>query len=298
MLKHISKKLLIQNQDSWNHHRSGWKFVLYNIHNKLHCCNGVKFIGYLDGYFKKHDRIIDKEWVGVLHNPPRIPEHIHKKHNGLHSLESFVNSDDWLSNIQTCRGLIVLSEYCKDYLKERCDTEILKLYHPTEDCTIKFEYEKFESYGKKVVSIGHWLRNFEAFESMNYHNKIMVKPFNNLPVDWNVAKIEHLDDCVYDELLASSVVFLNLYDSSANNAILECINRNTPILINKLPATIEYLGSGYPLFYGSLSEAESLIRSTDYIISAHEYLKKIDKNRFKIDTFVNDLANSELYEKL
>jgi len=298
MLTHISKKLSIKNQDSWTHHRSGWKFVLDSMHYRLHSDNGVKFIGYLDGYFSKNERVIGQEWIGVLHNPPRIPQHIHSRHNRLHSIESFVNSDDWFLNAKTCRGLIVLSRYCEEYLRSVCDAETLRLYHPTENCAVKFDHNKFELRGKRVISIGHWLRNFQAFNDFNYHNKVIVKPFRTLSIDTDIRIIEHLDDNAYDELLSSSIVFLNLYDSSANNVILECINRNTPILINRLPATVEYLGSEYPLFYDDLSEAELLIRSTDHVILAYEYLTRIDKSKFDIHSFINGLANSTLYEKL
>ena len=38
----------------------------------------------------------------------------------------------------------------------------------------------------------------------------------------------------YDILLSENIVFLDLYDSSANNAVIECIARATPLLVNNL----------------------------------------------------------------
>ena len=83
-------------------------------------------------------------------------------------------------------------------------------------------------------------------------------------------------------------VFVDLFDASANNTVLECIVRNTPIIINKLDAVVEYLGDGYPLYYNELSEVPNLINGEN-ILRAHNYLKQMDKTPFKISTFLNKL---------
>ena len=63
----------------------------------------------------------------------------------------------------------------------------------------------------------------------------------------SVEVMEHLSDSAYDELLSDIVVFLNLIDASAVNTVIECIVRNTPLIINRLPAIVEILGEDYPL---------------------------------------------------
>jgi hypothetical protein len=65
----------------------------------------------------------------------------------------------------------------------------------------------------------------------------------------SVAIIQKLSDPEYDTLLSKTVVFLNLVDAVAVNTVIECIIRRTPVILNRLPATEEYLGKGYPLFY-------------------------------------------------
>ena len=65
----------------------------------------------------------------------------------------------------------------------------------------------------------------------------------------SVKFIDHLDNNDYDVLLSQNIVFLDLYDTSANNAVIECIARGTPLLINRHPATIEYLGEKYPFYF-------------------------------------------------
>ena len=105
----------------------------------------------------------------------------------------------------------------------------------------------------------------------------------------SVVQIDHLQDDQYDDLLASSVVFIDLVDASAVNTLIECIVRNTPKMINPIEPVVEILGENYPLYFSSYYEASKLLENTDAMLSAHEYLKSMDKTRFKAQTFVNSL---------
>jgi hypothetical protein len=102
----------------------------------------------------------------------------------------------------------------------------------------------------------------------------------------SVKILQHVDNEHYDELLETSVVFLNLVDCSAVNTILECIVRNTPILVNPLPAVVEYLGEGYPLYYKTLEEAAQLLICDEALKSAHHYLTQMDKSDLTIAHFM------------
>ena len=101
----------------------------------------------------------------------------------------------------------------------------------------------------------------------------------------SVTTLEHLNNIEYDRLLSSSVVFLKLEDCAAVNTIIECIIRNTPIIVNRLPATIEYLGANYPLFYDSINDVSKF--TIKNIQTAHKYLSKMDKTHLMADTFTN-----------
>ena len=59
----------------------------------------------------------------------------------------------------------------------------------------------------------------------------------------------------YDDLLTNNIVFVDLFDASANNTVLECIVRRTPIIINNIGAVSEYLGKDYPLYFENLEES-------------------------------------------
>ena len=67
--------------------------------------------------------------------------------------------------------------------------------------------------------------------------------------------------------------------------------RNTPILVNKLPATIEYLGENYPLFYDDLNHAAELISSIRAIYRGYRYLKAMKKDKFTINHFIKHLSD-------
>jgi len=99
----------------------------------------------------------------------------------------------------------------------------------------------------------------------------------------------------FDMLLTENVVFLNLIDVSAANTVIECIVRNTPICINRLPALEEYLGQDYPMFYDTLEEAYNKLSNKKLIKATHKYLKCLKKEKFTINYFLQKLVNSDFY---
>ena len=92
----------------------------------------------------------------------------------------------------------------------------------------------------------------------------------------------------YDNLLVNNVVFIDLYDAAANNTVVECIVRNTPIIINKIPGVVDYLGENYPLYYTKLDEVPKLL-TNEQIFLAHQYLLNMNKEEFEIEYFTKKL---------
>lgn len=117
-------------------------------------------------------------------------------------------------------------------------------------------------------------------------------------VSAGVDIIERLSNEEYDRLLTENIVFLCLRDASACNTVIECAVRNTPLLINKIPAVVETLGEDYPFYYNSLAEALLKSRNFKLIEKTHRYLCAMDKKKFDIDTFISDLTHSDIYENL
>lgn len=107
----------------------------------------------------------------------------------------------------------------------------------------------------------------------------------------SVEVLEKLNNEDYDKLLSENIVFLNLVDCSAVNTVVECIVRNTVLIINRLPALEEILGENYPGFYSDLSEVTGMCQNIERIKQIYEYLKRLDKTRYKLDVFIDDLQN-------
>ena len=132
-------------------------------------------------------------------------------------------------------------------------------------------------------------------------NKYVQGMLRSLHDTENSVKVLPLcDDEAYDKLLAENIVFLCLLDASAVNTVLECIVRNTPIVINRLPALEEFLGLDYPLFYEDFHEAADLIGDMETIRRGHHHLKGLDKQIFTLDSFCSGfegvLSAQTIYE--
>lgn len=163
-----------------------------------------------------------------------------------------------------------------------------------------------------IIQLGYWLRKLFALHRLNIgpdYTKIwlpsgydyalsLLDVYNKTNPEYHqtrykwagVSMIKFLPTNQFDELLTRSIVFLDMYDSSANNAIIECIARNTPVVVNKLPAVVEYLGEDYPLYFNTQIEAESKIKDIELIVEAHEYLKSMNKQFLSGRYFMNQLT--------
>jgi polysaccharide pyruvyl transferase WcaK-like protein len=109
-------------------------------------------------------------------------------------------------------------------------------------------------------------------------------------MEHSVTEINYLDNKEYDTLLSQNIVFLKLVDASACNTVIECIVRNVPIVVNRIPPVVEVLGKNYPLYYDTLYEASKLLEDPQNIQDAFDYLTKIEKFAFNIDEFMNSLT--------
>lgn len=108
----------------------------------------------------------------------------------------------------------------------------------------------------------------------------------------SVSIINNLSNEEYDQLLSKNIVFLNLVDCSAVNTVLECIVRNTVLIVNRHPALEEVLGTQYPGFYSSLYEAAQMCQNIDTIKSIYDYLSKLDKTRYQLEFFIQQLQQA------
>jgi polysaccharide pyruvyl transferase WcaK-like protein len=131
----------------------------------------------------------------------------------------------------------------------------------------------------------------KKFGNTIYSSNNKIKPEIIQLINQNhdsVEIINNLSNDQYDKLLSENIVFLNLINVSACNTLIECIIRNTPIVVNNLEGVVELLGPNYPLYYNDLDDVINIL-TYDNIIKAHQYLKKLNKSKLHIDTFINSI---------
>ena len=235
------------------------------------------------------------------------------------SFEAFPNilkSKTLIESIKHCKCIITLSEHLQIYAKKilqehNYNIPIKILYHPADFNCKLFNYNLFnKNQEKKLVQIGFWMRkgttiyNVQSKKFKKYwlpggqYWKTMFShiysDFNNYLNDKSVIIKMYLSNQEYDNLLCKNIVLLDVFNSSANNTVLECIVRNTPLIVNNHPAIIEYLGENYPLYFNSIDDLNNIINDNNLnskIKEAHLYLVSMNKEKFTIKYFCEAFNN-------
>lgn len=303
-------------------HRAGWQYVLDHLKSYADS-KGILCDTYADRTFLWCRDLLRSRgiipytsaWVGFLHHTPNTDY-------TENSTENIFLSDEWKSSLPTCRGIICLSRTLADWVRTRVGSvPVFSLFHPTvlnvPTWTAPAEI--------RLVQIGAWYRNpFSIYrlkvpsgikklalrgpEMSNYFppddwiyptpvpgnqwvKYCLTESFHSSEIASMIASVEvveKLSNSDYDRLLISVVVFLDLVDASAVNTIIECIARATPVILNRLPAVVEYLGSDYPLYYSDLNQVAGLC-TPERIGAGHQYLLNRTKNFISIDTFLEQI---------
>jgi hypothetical protein len=318
-------------------HRSGWQYVINGIdaHLGTYDPRAIFCDLYLDRTFHWNYDInsklgiipYNKFWIGFIHHTTLT------QYTDYNVIELF-RKPNFVESLKYCRGLFVLSQYLQESVKKIIDAMELniiveKLYHPTEFILEKncFTMSKFINNKKrKIIQIGAWYRDINHIYKLSLGNNIlglekcaligsnMEGHYNSVASTEQISRdklirekvvsfsevtlIKKVHNFEYDILLSENIVSINLIDCSAANTIIECMVRNTPILINKLPAIIEYLGKDYPFYYDNLVEASLKANNIDLIKKTHLYLKCMDKTKLKLETFINDIKMSKIFQNI
>jgi len=240
-MKFYKKKFNIISPLNWSHHRGGWPLCINELINKIHNKNGINF--YTNGIVS----IIEKKpikniWSAIFHVTPG----------------EIILNKNWIESAKYCVGAYALCKNTANYVSSILNIYCEVLYYPITISNKKFDidyYEKKEI--KKVIHVGHWLRNIDAF------------------IELKTSKQKEL---------------LNCLNSFTN------IDQKKIKIIEYLPDIVEYLGEGYPLYYNSIKEASLIIENENLIKKGHEYLKEMNKQKFKIDYFIKSILNSKIYK--
>ncbi len=309
-----------QLQGFYGQHRSGWPYVL-RLLQQLQSEGGIWLDSFIERTFCWHPegpRPILRPWIGFIHVPPRVPEWFQSEQSN----DFIFRTRPWRQSLPYCRGLFTLSRYHRRALEAKLQVPIQDLLFPTEEPELKWSAERFAANReKKIVQVGWWLRRLHAIYMLptRSYRKIFLR-ITHADLDSLLKKeralllrqgifhdgmydtaqeVSFLPDRDYDLLLAENLVFVDLYDSSANNTIIECIVRATPILVNPLEPVREYLGDGYPFYFSSLAEAAAKAESLDAVLEAHRYLRDHPlRRRLAGEHFLRSLVDSPIYRGL
>jgi hypothetical protein len=305
------KVRLLSADHGMSHHRSGWIDVTLALQTLTHP-NGILFDTVIENTFGWHEAMfsnylpIREPWIGISHNPPNIPAGTFDAVR----MPTITRKKTFQESLGCCLGLFTLSRYHAEALRRTTNVPVDVLYHPADYDVPKFSLELFNAAERpRLLHVGWWLRRFETFARLKapgYAKELLMVEDRNATaaveaVQWgdDVAFTRYVPHAEFDRLMQSSVVFVDLVDTSANNVVLDCIGRGTPLVINRHPAIEEYLGPDYPLFYKGREEAEWLLADRARIVAGAEYLRaRLGDDRLTMKSFVDSIVHSPIYRAL
>jgi hypothetical protein len=311
--KYITTLNLSTNYYNISNHRYGWKGVIENLitNNIILGDSDIDLIDCMESYFIWDKKVNPKrEWYGILHFADNLPNLFER----ICTLDGiFDNLGDSLKN---CKGIITLSgESKKNVIKKlkkiNYNIPVYSLKHPIQIINRKFNLDSFISKNSyNIIQLGKQYRRVSDIYMINSHykkiwlsgtknknrcytqlknecNYLNIQPKNNV----NCYYTKTLDE--YDELLLNNIIIIPLWNATANNSLLECMEANIPAFISKLPSTLEYLGDKYPMFYENIKDIEPIINNIDLLYQKYKetynYLINLDKTTIHYEYFNSEL---------
>lgn len=273
-------------------HRAGWPTVVEALKARCHSGSPDHTV-LLDDFVEQSigDGKLDhrEPWVGIFHHP-RGGDHPNPNRSTLP--QNFLARTDLKPVFSRLKMAIALSIDLADLLADLLPgvtIRVLRHSVPISANIPQFDPERLHDGKLRVVQSGTYMRDIRAIHRIPASDKWdrlrtwipkYYEPFDHLlssghePEHPGVIDIPKLTDVAYDSMLSRSVVFVNYYDASASNTVLECIQRATPIVINRLPAHEEYLRSDYPGFYTDLDQVSYMLSDRSRLFAMHEHLLK------------------------
>lgn len=283
-------------------HRSGWPYAIACL-RPLVAADGILFDDFVERTFcyGRSRPGWQEPWVGVFHHPPAMPAFSVINHQ----LQQLFRRPEFRASLPHLVRAVALSEYLARWLREELAVPVDVIRHPTEMNVPRWSPSAWLAGGRRLVQIGWYLRNTRAVDQVPptpglRRCRLPVGRGATRRWDADVARhwrsrgdrreypgveeLPRLADAGYDQLLASGVVLAELFDASANNLVVECLVRATPIACNRHPAVTEHLGADYPLYFDRIEEVPDLL-ATHRVVAAHDYLKTLDIRPYTGEAF-------------
>ncbi len=304
----------------YGNHRAGWAYAL-DCMRELHSDRGTRVVSFVEKKFVFGSEVgearnkfqnLQEPWIGFVHCPVVVPSWF----NYQYSPAQFFQQENFEQALQHCVGLYSLSTPLAGWLRTHFYGPVDVVLHPTELVGRTFNPTTWCSRRtRRVVQLGFWLRRLNAIWNLalpSNYSKCIVGV--NQPWQRDMLYLERVvlgeahDDTevtwygllgneAYDELLASAIVYVDFYDTSANNAIVECIARGVPVICPPNRAIIDYLGADYPLYFRNQQHAAQLCQDDLLIRRAHEYLMDSGvRQAVGPRRFIDDLRESSIFK--
>ena len=253
-----------------------------------------------------------RPWLGFVHHTFDTT-YSQANCTRLFSLPAF------LASLPTCKGLIALSKTLQAQLRAALDAAgfpgvpAYALTHPTPMPAAGQGFtwpNLLANPAPRAVQVGCWMRNARAIcdVPLSQPNPLKLRKAALLPYTphltpcdssggggalvsstdaaaGDVTLLPGVTDAGYQALLRNNLVFLNLVDASAVNTVLECIANNTPVIVNRLPALEEALGTRYLGFYTTLQQAADLM-TKNYGLTLSPYTMYVQRTRLDKTPFL------------
>lgn len=296
--------------DSFGKHRFSNNKILEILAKNSVPDDNLNFVWWIEKVFtdKKYktdlEKLKNKPWFGVAHVPLLTPNWAMYAQNDLSSIYF---SEHWGEAKKYCKGIICLSEHMSEQFKAfEPDLNVISLKHPIGKPDHEFNLNAFID-SPCLVLVGTWLRDYKWFceSEFGIPKKILMthyaqdyltnrysKYYPDIIDKLNTLEVlDRLCNEQYDLLISSSLIFLGMHETSANNALCECIAMNVPFVANKHPALVEYVGEDYPLF---AKPGKSFNITISMVRDAHLYLKNNHflKLNLEYNTFLNEFRKA------
>src|SRR5258706_9746129 len=103
-----------------------------------------------------YEGAVAEPWVGVMHQVPR-------HHYNFPDLTRLFASSQWLESAPHCKGIFVLCDYVRRFLREQLPTILIStIPYPQDVSAPQFSWDMYRR-ARNVLQVGEFLRNHQAF---------------------------------------------------------------------------------------------------------------------------------------
>ena len=187
-------------------------------------------------------------------------------------------------------GLITLCNHTKGFLQSHVNVPVGMVYHPKIKIDCKFDVDEYLR-KPKLYHSGFYSKNVEKFLEYECEIRKYIRWSRPRHVKWGEKNInprtgveiyfERFTREKYIQWLVTGIGYAHFNDCAASNVVLEHIMTGTPLVVNRLPAVVEYLGSDYPMYVDQF--ASEMLLDREFLNDIQEYL--LQRSQFECFTY-------------